>query len=135
MSLVGAGQGRIGIKEKYGDVIEMLRPHLAAGIEIAPLRDAYPAGDEFILVYDVLGRVDPTRRHAAARRRRGAQRGDGHEPGPADRQPVTEKYLTVAGAVAEPVTLRVPVGVTLAAVRRRGRRARPSPTPITWSAA
>ena len=29
-------------------------------------------------------------------------------------QPVTEKYLTIAGAVAEPVTLRVPVGVTLA---------------------
>jgi Na+-translocating ferredoxin:NAD+ oxidoreductase RnfC subunit len=28
--------------------------------------------------------------------------------------PVTEKYLTIAGAVAEPVTLRVPVGVTLA---------------------
>jgi Na+-translocating ferredoxin:NAD+ oxidoreductase RnfC subunit len=29
-------------------------------------------------------------------------------------QPVTEKYLTIAGAVAEPVTLRVPIGVTLA---------------------
>jgi len=32
----------------------------------------------------------------------------------ASQQPVTEKYLTIAGAVAEPVTLRVPVGVTLA---------------------
>ena len=29
-------------------------------------------------------------------------------------QPVTEKYLSIAGAVAEPVTLRVPLGVTLA---------------------
>ena len=38
-------------------------------------------------------------------------------------QPVTEKYLSIAGAVAEPVTLRVPLGVTLAAVRGRGRRA------------
>jgi Na+-translocating ferredoxin:NAD+ oxidoreductase RnfC subunit len=28
--------------------------------------------------------------------------------------PVVEKYLSVAGAVAEPVTLRVPVGITLA---------------------
>ncbi|HID23310.1 MAG TPA: NADH dehydrogenase subunit, partial [Planctomycetaceae bacterium] len=28
-------------------------------------------------------------------------------------RPVTEKYLTVGGAVAEPVTLRVPVGITL----------------------
>ena len=26
-------------------------------------------------------------------------------------QPVTHKYLTVAGAVANPVTLRVPVGI------------------------
>jgi Na+-translocating ferredoxin:NAD+ oxidoreductase RnfC subunit len=32
----------------------------------------------------------------------------------AGRQPVTEKFLTVAGAVANPVTLRVPVGATLA---------------------
>jgi Na+-translocating ferredoxin:NAD+ oxidoreductase RnfC subunit len=32
----------------------------------------------------------------------------------ANDHPVTEKYLTVAGAVAEPVTLRVPIGVTLA---------------------
>ena len=29
-------------------------------------------------------------------------------------RPVTEKFLTIAGAVAEPITLRVPIGVTLA---------------------
>ena len=40
-------------------MIDLLRPKLPAGMEIAPLRDAYPAGDEFILVYDVLGRVIP----------------------------------------------------------------------------
>ena len=28
-------------------------------------------------------------------------------------RPVTEKYLTIAGSVATPVTLRVPLGVTL----------------------
>ena len=32
----------------------------------------------------------------------------------ANEQPVIEKYLTIAGAVAEPVTLRVPIGATLA---------------------
>jgi Na+-translocating ferredoxin:NAD+ oxidoreductase RnfC subunit len=31
----------------------------------------------------------------------------------ADAEPVTEKYLTIAGAVPEPVTLRVPVGITM----------------------
>jgi Na+-translocating ferredoxin:NAD+ oxidoreductase RnfC subunit len=114
MRLVGAGCGAIGIKEKYLDVIDLLRSKLPRTIDVAPLRDAYPAGDEFILVYDVLGRVVPPGgiplavgavvvnvetamniAHAAAR-------------------PVTEKYLTIAGAVPEPVTLRVPVGVTLA---------------------
>jgi Na+-translocating ferredoxin:NAD+ oxidoreductase RnfC subunit len=113
MRLVGAAQGIIGVKEKYRDVIDSLRPHLGKGISISPLQDAYPAGDEFILVYDVLGRVIPpgglplhvgavvmnveTAMNVAA----------------AAQRPVTEKFLSVAGAVASPVTLRVPVGVTL----------------------
>ena len=83
-------------------------------MEICPLRDVYPAGDEFVLVYDVTGRVIP--------------------PGglPLDvgavvsnvetliniarNRPVTHKYLTVAGAVAEPVTLHVPVGMAIGEV-------------------
>ena len=59
MRLVGAQRGVIGIKEKYRDVIDLLRSKLPRGVDVAPLRDAYPAGDEFILVYDVLGRVIP----------------------------------------------------------------------------
>ncbi|HBO43590.1 MAG TPA: hypothetical protein DD670_06605 [Planctomycetaceae bacterium] len=114
MSLVGASRGIVGIKEKYEDVIRLLEPKLAPGMEIARLRDAYPAGDEFILVYDCLGRVIPpggiplhvgavvmnveTSLNIAT----------------ADRRPVTEKFLSIAGAVAEPMTLRVPVGITLA---------------------
>jgi Na+-translocating ferredoxin:NAD+ oxidoreductase RnfC subunit len=113
MQLVGARQAFVGIKEKYQDVIDLLRPKCTAGIEVAPLRDAYPAGDEFILVYDVLKRVIPpggiplnvgavvmnveTALNVAL----------------ADKQPVTEKFLSVAGAVAQPVTLRVPIGITL----------------------
>jgi Na+-translocating ferredoxin:NAD+ oxidoreductase RnfC subunit len=111
--LVGAGRAVVGIKEKYHEVIDLLRPKLPAGFDIAPLRDAYPAGDEFILVYDVLGRVIPPggiplhvgavvmNVETAVNIIRAPQ------------EPVTEKFLTIAGAVAEPVTLRVPVGVTL----------------------
>jgi Na+-translocating ferredoxin:NAD+ oxidoreductase RnfC subunit len=114
MDLVGATRGIIGIKGKYHDVIEQLRPKLSADIDIVPLPDAYPSGDEFILVYEALGRVIPpggiplhvgavvmnveTARNTAV----------------ATRQPVVEKYLTIAGAVQEPVTVRVPIGVTLA---------------------
>jgi Na+-translocating ferredoxin:NAD+ oxidoreductase RnfC subunit len=114
MRFVGADRGIIGIKGKYEDVITKLTPMVPANVEIAPLHDAYPSGDEFILVYDVLGRVIPpggiplhvnavvmnveTALNVAAA---------------ADR-PVTEKYLSIAGAVAQPVTLKVPVGITLA---------------------
>ncbi len=40
-------------------MIDLLRSKLPRSMDVAPLRDAYPAGDEFILVYDVLGRVIP----------------------------------------------------------------------------
>jgi len=114
MELVGARRAIIGIKEKYQDVIGLLGPKLAASMEIAPLADVYPAGDEFVLVYSCLGRVIPpgglplnvgavvTNVETALNVAR------------ADRLPVTEKYLTIGGAVAEPVTLRVPIGITLA---------------------
>ncbi len=114
MSLVGAEHGVIGIKEKYQDVIDLVRPKLASNMKLVALRDSYPAGDEFILVYDVLGRVIPpgglpldvgavvinveTAVNIAA----------------SPEQPVTEKFLTVGGAVARPSTVRACVGATLA---------------------
>lgn len=114
MQLVGAERGVIGIKDKYHDVIDLLWSRVPSQIDVALLRDAYPAGDEFILVYDALGRVVPPggiplnvgavvmNVETALNVRYAGER------------PVTEKYLSIAGAVAEPVTLRVPVGVSLA---------------------
>jgi len=114
MELVGAQRGVVGIKEKYHDVIGLLQAKLPKGIEICPLRDAYPAGDEFMLVYEALGRAIPPggiplnvgavvmNVETALNVARSAE------------HPVTEKYLTVAGAVAQPISLRVPLGVTLA---------------------
>ena len=40
-------------------MIDLLQAEAAQGMEVAASQDAYPAGDEFILVYDVLGRVIP----------------------------------------------------------------------------
>jgi Na+-translocating ferredoxin:NAD+ oxidoreductase RnfC subunit len=114
MSLVGAKRAVIGIKGKYLDVIELLKPKLGPGMEIMPLRDAYPAGDEFVLVYDCLGRVVPPGGIPLAVGAVVMNVETALNVAAADRQPVTEKYLTVAGAVANPVTLRVPLGVTLA---------------------
>jgi Na+-translocating ferredoxin:NAD+ oxidoreductase RnfC subunit len=114
MRLVGAGRAVIGIKDKYRDVIEHLRPKLPAGFDLAELRDAYPAGDEFILVYDVLGRVVPPGGIPLAVGAVVINVETALNVAASPQQPVTEKFLSVAGAVAEPVTLRVPLGVTLA---------------------
>jgi Na+-translocating ferredoxin:NAD+ oxidoreductase RnfC subunit len=114
MELVGASEGVVGIKEKYLDIIEALGAAAPPGIRVQALPDCYPAGDEFLLVHMVTGRVIPP----------------GGLPKDVDAvvsnvetlinvaldRPVTHKYLTVAGAVANPVTLRVPVGVTIGEV-------------------
>jgi Na+-translocating ferredoxin:NAD+ oxidoreductase RnfC subunit len=114
MRLVGAGRGAIGIKEKYADVIELVRSKLPRTMDVAALRDAYPAGDEFILVYDVLGRTIPPGGIPLAVGAVVMNVETAMNIAHASDHPVTEKYLTIAGAVAEPVTLRVPLGVTLA---------------------
>jgi Na+-translocating ferredoxin:NAD+ oxidoreductase RnfC subunit len=113
MRLVGAARGVVGIKEKYHDVIDLLQPKLARNMDVAPLRDAYPAGDELILVYDVLGRVIPPGGIPLAVGAVVMNVETAMNVAHAAERPVTEKYLTIAGAVAEPVTLRAPVGVTL----------------------
>ncbi len=113
MRSVGAKRGAIGIKGKYHDVIELLSKKLGPGMDVVPLRDAYPAGDEFILVYDVLRRVIPPGGIPLAVGAVVMNVETAMNAAWAARQPVTEKYLTVAGAVSNPVTLRVPVGVTL----------------------
>ena len=123
MKLVGAQRGVIGIKEKYRDVIDLLRTKLPRHIDVAPLRDAYPAGDEFILVYDVLGRVIPPGGIPLAVGAVVMNVETAMNVARAAEQPVTEKYLTVAGAVAEPVTLRVPLGRYAGPMRGRCRRA------------
>ncbi len=109
--LVGAKQAIIGIKGKYREVIEMLSSRLPAGMRIQELTDSYPAGDEFVLVYDVLGRIVPPGKIPLAVGAVVINVETAYNI--ARRGPVTEKFLTVAGAVQEPVTIRVPTGVTI----------------------
>lgn len=111
MDCVGATTGVIGIKHKYHDVFEALAPLLPPDITTFPLTDTYPAGDEFLMVHDITGKIIPPG---------GLPKDVGATVvnvetlfNIAQDKPVTHKYLTVAGAVATPVTLRVPIGVTL----------------------
>ncbi|MFQ5790322.1 MAG: 4Fe-4S dicluster domain-containing protein [Acidobacteriota bacterium] len=109
MQQVNSSRGIIAIKQKHHELIAKLESVAAKrSIAVHPLEDFYPAGDEFITVFETTGRVIP--------------------PGgiPLDvgclvmnvetmlnvhlDEPVTHKFLTVAGDVPRPVTVRLPVG-------------------------
>ena len=108
MERTGASEGVVAVKEKYTEILSALAAQVGPGVRVFPLTDTYPAGDEFILVHDVTGRVIPPG---------GLPRDAGAVVLNVETlvnigldRPVTHKYLTVAGAVRTPVTLRVPVG-------------------------
>ncbi len=113
--LTGARQVTIAVKRKNEDVAEGFRQEAeAAGFDTLVYEDVYPAGDEYILVYEITGRQIPPSgiplavgcvvdnvetiiniAHAI------------------DGKPVVDKYLTVTGAVEVPLTTVVPVGTTI----------------------
>lgn len=108
---VGARRLLVGIKDKHPKLIERLRDELPRGVDVCPLRDTYPSGDEHLLVFDTTGRVIP---------KGGLPLDVGVVVNNVETilnvglaTPVIEKFLTVAGAVPETVTLKVPLGVTL----------------------
>jgi len=111
IKLVSAERGIIGVKNRYTAVQEALAPQLPANVHILPLTDTYPAGDEFLLVHDAIGRVIPPG---------GLPKDVGAVVVNVETlvnigldRAVTHKYLTVAGAVRTPVTLRAPVGIRI----------------------
>lgn len=115
MEAVQAKRGIVGIKAKNRHAVESVQDACrGTAVSVHLLGDYYPAGDEYDLVHETTGRLIP--------------------PGgipihvgavvcnvetfvnitrAASAQPVTHKTLTVAGAVAEPVTLTVPIGTSL----------------------
>lgn len=111
---VGAREAVIGIKGKKKRAVEAVR-EAAKGtdIRIQLLGDYYPAGDEYDLVYEVTGRLIPP---AGIPIQVGAVVNNVETfvniAAAAKGQPVTEKMLTIAGAVRTPLTLRVPLGVS-----------------------
>ncbi|MGL4593099.1 MAG: 4Fe-4S dicluster domain-containing protein [Thermoguttaceae bacterium] len=115
MQLVGASNGFVGLKRKHGKLIDTFRSHLAKNMKIIPLDDFYPAGDEMMLVYETTGRVVPPGQIPAAVGIVVLNVETVFNLAQIETKPVTEKFLTVAGCVPRPCTLRVPVGISLAA--------------------
>ncbi|MBL7961547.1 4Fe-4S dicluster domain-containing protein [bacterium] len=113
MHATGATEGIIGIKEKNTAAIDAIQKYLRSGMRLHLLGDFYPSGDEFILVYESTKRLIPPQGYPLhvgivvnnvetfyniARAMDGT--------------PVTEKFISVSGAVKKPFTGIVPVGTT-----------------------
>lgn len=112
-----AEQGFIALKGKYKSAVENINQIIGeySNISIFIMDNFYPAGDEQVLVYEVTGRIVPEG---------GIPLNVGtvvlnvetvlniYDAYFKDRN-VTEKYITVTGEVKNPVTVRVPVGITV----------------------
>lgn len=114
--LTGAAKVTIALKEKNRDVADTLRSQTKQpGFDIFIYGDVYPAGDEYVLVYEITGKRIPPGgiplqvgcvvdnvetiiniAHAVD-----------------EDKPVTQKYVTITGAVKNPVTTVLPVGTPI----------------------
>lgn len=114
---IGAKQVLIGVKGSYTKTVDAVKANLGSfqnmGISILP--EIYPAGDEVILIYEATKRVVPP----------------GNIPISVgvtvfnvetilnvynaihNAEPVTYKYVTIAGEVKNPMTVKAPIGITL----------------------
>ncbi len=114
MRITGAREAIIGIKEKHAREIDLLRSRVPAGTRVMPIEDVYPAGDEITLIYMTTNRVVapgalPISAGCVVQNVETLFNiGTG--------MPVVEKFLSVAGAVERPATVRVPVGISYAEV-------------------
>lgn len=117
---IGCNEVIIGVKEAYKQTVEAVCAHLRSFpiISIGLLPEVYPAGDEVVLIHELTGKVVP--------------------PGSIPiqvgvavfnvetvfniyqalnfKKPVTHKFITITGEVAQPVTKYVPLGMTVADV-------------------
>ncbi len=116
MQATGAKRGVVGIKQRYSKAIETVRRMLPAdgSIAVQELGNFYPAGDEHVLVYDVMGRIVPEggiplNVGALVQNIETLLNVTRAVEGSA---PVTQKYITVQGEVGRPITVRVPVGIS-----------------------
>ncbi|MBJ8896882.1 SLBB domain-containing protein [Citrobacter braakii] len=115
MTATGARAGIIALKEKYQRAINALTPLLPAGIRLHILPDVYPAGDEVLTIWMATGRRVPP---AALPVSVGVvvnnvQTVLNIARAVEQQYPVTRRTLTVNGAVARPITMTVPIGMSL----------------------
>ncbi|MFH1463113.1 MAG: 4Fe-4S dicluster domain-containing protein [Pseudomonadota bacterium] len=114
MDSTGASRGVIAVKAKARDAIAALEPHVMGSISLLKMENFYPAGDEVQVVYEATGRLIPPAGLPLAVGCAVSNVESLLNVAAADHgQPVIATSLTVAGAVARPLSLEVPIGVTV----------------------
>jgi len=112
MDAIGAKSGKFGIKTKNAESVHAIKEHMTdKRIEFVMLGDFYPSGDEYELVYTATGRLIPAG---------GIPLNVGcvvnnvetlyNVQLALEKKPVTEKFVSISGAVKEPKSFWVPVG-------------------------
>lgn len=115
MQATGAREGIIALKEKYQAALHALTPLLPPQVRLHILPDVYPAGDEVITIWLATGRRVPP---AALPVSVGVvvnnvQTVLNIARAVEQQYPVTRRTLTVNGAVRQPLTVTVPLGMSL----------------------
>ncbi len=122
MAATGATQGIVALKRTYKAATTALQRALEASRELSPIKlllleSRYPAGDEFVLVYEATGRLVP---EAGLPLDVGCIVQNVQTLFNIDRAvngaAVTHRLLTVVGAVGRPVTLWAPIGTSIGQV-------------------
>ena len=112
----GAKRGIVAIKAHYHSALEALQAEIGAfpKLSVHTLDSVYPAGDEIILIKEVTGRtVQPGRLPVSVGVTVCNVESVYNVYGAMQGRSVTDKYVTVAGEVHAPVTLRVPLGTSI----------------------
>ncbi len=116
---VGATSVIIAVKRSYKRTIDAVTPLLGAfeNMTLCRLPEVYPAGDEVVLIYEATGRVVPAGALPIAV---GVTVFNVETVYNMSRllagEALTHKFVTVAGEVAQPTTLCVPLGTPISAL-------------------
>lgn len=116
VEITKAKEGIIALKGKYKEAINRLSALIAnkSKLRLYILDDFYPAGDEHVTLYESTGRLVP---EGAIPIKVGAVVTNTETlinvSYAMEDIPVTETYLTMTGQVPKPVTVKVPVGITI----------------------
>ncbi len=122
LDATGAECGIIAVKAHYKNAISALEAEIGEHkrLSIVKLGSVYPAGDELILIKEVTGRLVPPGKLPASVGVMVSNTETVYNVYNAIKgKPVTEKFVTVAGEVASPVTLCVPIGTKLSELVKR----------------